>query len=193
MNRRTSRGNRWGLALTGIVLAVLGGCALARGMGAFGRYAAGTAIADARVRFFLVAWSPWIWWVVALVAVIVALLGLRWLFVQGRRDSRDSLRMETGPGGVTDVTAKGMAAAVAADVATSPAVLNAGADLGGSGNRLMVRLRLVADEQASMSELRDHLAGVAIPHMRSALEAEHVPTVARVTLEPAPTSHRVVH
>ncbi|MBT2228000.1 alkaline shock response membrane anchor protein AmaP [Nonomuraea sp. NEAU-A123] len=193
MNRRTGRGNRWGLALTGIVLALLGGCALARGMGAFGRNAAGTAIADRPVRFFLVAYSPWIWWVVALVAVIVALLGLRWLFVQGRRDSRDSLRMETGPGGVTDVTAKGMAAAVAADVATSPAVLDAGADLGGSRDRLMVRLRLVADEQASMSELRDHLAGVAIPHMRSALEADRVPAVARVTLEPAPTSHRVVH
>lgn len=193
MNRRTGRGNRWGLALTGIVLAVLGGYALARGMGAFGRDAAGTTIANRYVRSFLLAWSPWIWWAVALVAVIVALLGLRWLFVQGRRDSRDSLRMETGPGGVTDVTAKGMAAAVAADVATSPAVLNAEADLGGARDRLMVRLRVVADEQASMSELRDHLAGVAIPHMRSALETDRVPAVARVTLEPAPTAHRVVH
>ncbi|MCA2222900.1 alkaline shock response membrane anchor protein AmaP [Nonomuraea aurantiaca] len=192
MNRRTSRGNRWGLALTGIVLLLLGAYALARGLGAFGRARALTPIVNFSVRSFFAAWSPWIWWAIALVAVIVALLGLRWLFVQGRRDSRDSLRLETGPGGVTDLTAKGMASAVAADVETSPAVLSAGADLGCSGARPLVRLRLVADEQAPMSELRDHLSGVAIPHMRSALEADRVPAVARVTLEPAPAAHRVV-
>lgn len=43
-----------------------------------------------------------------------------------------------------------------------------------------------------MSSLTDHLAGVAIPHMRSALETDRVPAVARVTLEPAPPTTRVV-
>ncbi|NUP01564.1 MAG: alkaline shock response membrane anchor protein AmaP, partial [Nonomuraea sp.] len=32
MNRKTGRGNRWGLALVGLILAVLGGLALARGL-----------------------------------------------------------------------------------------------------------------------------------------------------------------
>ncbi|NRQ37220.1 alkaline shock response membrane anchor protein AmaP [Nonomuraea sp. NN258] len=192
MSRKTGRGNRWGLALVGLILTLLGALALARGLGAIPAAPAGTPMADGGLRSFFARTSPWIWWAVALVSIVVALLALRWLFAQGRRDTRGSLRLESGPGGVTEVSAGGMAHAVAADLESNPAVLSASADLAGTRRRPAVRLRVVADERAPMDELADHLARVAIPHMREALEVDHVPAVARVSLEPSPAPQRVV-
>ncbi|MEO3870513.1 alkaline shock response membrane anchor protein AmaP [Nonomuraea sp. B12E4] len=192
MNRKTARGNRWGLALVGLVLAILGGLALARGLGAFPRtWPAGAPIVDGGVRGFFARTSPWIWWAVALAAIVIALLALRWLFVQGRGRARGMVRVESGPAGVTEVTAEGMAHAVAADVATGPAVLDADADV--AGPRPRVRLRVAADEAAPMSELAGHLTTVTLVRLRDALEQDHVPVVARVSLEPSPSRHRVVH
>lgn len=188
MNRRTGRGNRWGLALVGLVLAVLGGLVLARGL-----TGAATPLVDAGTRAFFVRNSPMIWWAVAVVSILIALLALRWLFAQGRRDTHARLRLESGPGGVTEIAAGGMAHAVAADVESSPAVLNADADLVGPRGHPEVRLRVAADEAAPMSELSEHLSRVTLPHLRDALDRDHVPAVARVSLEPSPATHRVVH
>ncbi|SEM72381.1 hypothetical protein [Nonomuraea pusilla] len=192
MSDRTGRGNRWGLAVVGLVLAVLGGLTLARGLGGFSARAAGTPVVDAGVRSWFAANSPWIWWAVTAVALVVALLGLRWLFAQGRGEALGSYRIERGAAGVTDLSASGMAEAVAADVARSPAVLSADAGLAGRSGRPEVRLRVVADERWPMSELSEHLSRVALPHMRDALEADRVPAVARVSLEPSPAPQRVV-
>lgn len=192
MSRKTSHGNRWGLALVGLVLIVLGGGALSRGAAAAWG-SSGTPIVDGDVRGFFTGASPWIWWLVAALSLLVALLGLRWLFVQARRDTtRGSLRLERSPSGATEVSADGMARAVAADVETSPAVLSADADLAGTHSRPEVRLRVVADETAPIGELSRHLSTVALPHMRDALERDRVPAVARVSLEPAPASQRMV-
>ncbi|MEQ4719116.1 alkaline shock response membrane anchor protein AmaP [Nonomuraea sp. B19D2] len=191
MNRKTSRGNRWGLALVGLALAVLGGLALARGLGVWGT--ARTPIVDDGVWGFFTRNSPAIWWLVALVSVAVALLALRWLFVQGRREiTHGAVRLERSPTGTTEVSAPGMAHAVAADVESSPVVFRAAADLVGSPTRPEVRLRVVADESAPISELSRHLSTVALPHMRDALDRDHVPAVARVSLEPSPAPHRAV-
>jgi hypothetical protein len=189
VNRKTGRGNRWGLALVGLVLLVLGALALVRGLLGAGN----TAIVDGGVRGFFARSSPMIWWIVAAVSAVVALLALRWLFVQGRMDTRGPLRLESGPGGVTEISASGMEHAVAADVESSPAVLSADADLVGTSGRPEVRLRVAADEAMPMDELRKHLAMVAMPHVRDALDKDHVPAVARVSLEPSPAPQRVVH
>jgi len=187
------RGNRLGLALTGLALMVLGGFALARGLGAFGLdwAPARTSVVDGNVQRFFAGASPWIWWALALLALIVALLALRWLFVQGRGRSVASLRLAAGPGGVTTVAAGGVTHAVAADVTASPAVLSAEAALAGSPERPEVRLRLVTDERTPMREIIEHLSRVAIPRMRDALERERVPAVARVSLEESRPPRRV--
>ncbi|WP_336206007.1 hypothetical protein [Nonomuraea sp. LPB2021202275-12-8] len=194
MNRKTGRGNRLGLALTGAVLTILGGVGLARGLGTFSTdwAPAGTPVVDGNVQDFFARTSPWIWWALAALSLVVALLALRWLLVQGRTDRYDSVLLEGGPGGVTRVTADGVAHALAADVASGPAVLSADASLAGSPRQPEVRLRLVADEHTPMRAITDHLTRVAIPHLRAALERERVPTVARVSLEPARAPQRMV-
>ncbi|GAA3231224.1 hypothetical protein [Nonomuraea helvata] len=191
MSRKTSRGNRWGLALVGLALTVLGGLALARGLGAWG--AARAPIVDGGVRGFFTRNGPGIWWLVALVSIAVALLSLRWLLVQGRREiAHGAVQLERSPTGITEVSAPGMAHAVAADVESSPVVLSAHADLVGPPNRPEVRLRVVTDESAPLGELGRHLSTVALPHMRDALDRDHVAAVARVSLEPSPARHRAV-
>jgi hypothetical protein len=194
VNRKTKRGNRLGLFLTGLVPTLLGLYALLRGLGALPRSwaRADTPIADGPVRSFFAGASPWIWWAVAALSIVVALLGLRWLLVQGRRESRESLRLEAGPGGVTDVAGDGLAGAVAADAEYYPVVLDADAALAGERDRPEVRMRLAADENAPMSAVREHLADVTIPHLRDALDVDRVPVVARVTLEPSQAPTRVV-
>ncbi|GGS74662.1 hypothetical protein ACFFV7_06285 [Nonomuraea spiralis] len=187
MNRKTGRGNRWGLALVGLALAVLGGLTLARGL-----LGPSTPIVDGDTRAFFAVHSPLVWWAVAALSILVALLALRWLIAQGRRDARTRLRLENGPDGVTEIAAGGMAHAVAADVEASPAVLNADADLVGPRGRPEVRLRVAADEAAPMSELSGHLSRVTLPNLRDALDRDHVPAVARVSLEPSPATQRVV-
>lgn len=191
MNRKTSRGNRWALALIGSVLLVLGGLAAGRGLGGLG--STDTPIVDGGVRGFFAGNSPAIWWAVAVVSIVVALLALRWLLVQGRREvTHRPIRLEGSPAGFSEVSADGVARAVAADVASSPAVVSADARVADSRYPPEVRLRVVADERAPIGELRWHLSAVALQHLRDALRTDHVHTVARVSLEPPPAPHRMV-
>ncbi|MFD9942552.1 hypothetical protein ACFWYW_33755 [Nonomuraea sp. NPDC059023] len=184
MNRTTRRGNRLGLALVGLLLAVLGGAAVARSLALMPQNWAPAAepLVNGPVREFFA--FSWAWWLLALGGIVLVVLGLRWLAVQARRSRLSSLRLDSGPDGVTEISASGVTEAVAAEAAESPAVLSASADLAGSPRRPEVRLRLVADERAPIDEIKEHLAGVAIPHMRQALETDQLPAVARVSLKP---------
>ncbi|GAA0921856.1 alkaline shock response membrane anchor protein AmaP [Nonomuraea longicatena] len=178
--------NRFWLAVVGLALLALGGFTLVRGLGALPQEFAPAhePLVNGPVREVFHRFAPWIWWVVAAAAIVLALLALCWLYAQGRSTRLSTLRLGHGPGGGTEVAAGGVAQAVAAEVAASPAVLGASADLGGSPRHPTVRLRLVADERTPMSEIRRQLSGVAIPHVRDALETDRVPAVARVTLRP---------
>ncbi|MFI6499154.1 alkaline shock response membrane anchor protein AmaP [Nonomuraea typhae] len=183
MNAATRRGNRLGLALVGLLLTVLGGAAVARSLGLLPQTwapAAEPLVNGPVIAFFS---RPWAWWALAAGAVVLAVLALRWLFVQGRRATLSSLLLESGPGGVTEISANGVAEAVTAEIAAGPAVLSATAGLTGSPHAPEVRLSLVAGEGARIGEIKEHLAGVAIPHMRDALETDRLPAVARVTLK----------
>ncbi|MFI7538747.1 hypothetical protein [Streptosporangium sp. NPDC049376] len=185
MNRKTGRGNRVGLLIMGVLLLLLGGYTLARGARTLPRAVApgDEPLVNDPVRATFATYSPWLWWVIALAAVVLALLGLRWLLVQGRRDRLGDFRLQSGSGGTTDVRGSTVADAVAGEVGAHPAVLSASAAMVGTKAHPAVRLRVVADEDAPMSALREQLGRRAIPHMRQALELAHVPAVTRVNLE----------
>ncbi|GAA3114716.1 hypothetical protein [Streptosporangium carneum] len=194
MDRKTVRGNRLGLLIMGLLLVLLGGYTLARGAHALPQTVApgGEPLVNDPVRAAFARYDPWLWWAIAAAAVVLALFGLRWLLVQGRRDRLGDFRLESGSGGVTDVRTSTVANAVAGEVVAHPAVLSASASMVGTREHPAVRLRVVADENAPMSVIRERLGAYAIPHMRQALELEHVPAVARVSLEEPSHSRRVV-
>ncbi|MDF5753368.1 alkaline shock response membrane anchor protein AmaP [Spongiactinospora sp. TRM90649] len=182
MERKTARGNRLGLILCGLVLLLPGLYALARGLGLFGSRARGEYIISAGTAGFFTA-DPWAWWVLAAISIVAALLGLRWLLAQARKDTLSGLRLAKGPTGTTDVEADGITRALESELADHPSVLRAKAILTGSKRTPGVRLALVADETSRLDELRGHLGAHAVPRMRDALEVEHLPAVVRLKLE----------
>jgi hypothetical protein len=183
--RRTARGNRVGLAVVGVVLMVLGGLAIARGLGLLAQEGAPAdrALVDEPLQRAFAQYDPLLGWAVAVAAALITLLGLRWLLAQGRGDSVRGIRLAAGPEGVTDVESRGIAQAVAQEVADHPDVISATAALTGREEHPGVRLRVVADERTRIDDLREHVGGVAVPHMREALDTERVPTVTHVTLK----------
>ncbi|MBB2913867.1 hypothetical protein FHS43_005176 [Streptosporangium becharense] len=194
MRDRTARGNRLGLLLTGLPLLVLGALGVARSLGALPRawVPAGGPVLDAPTRAAFARQGPWPWWVVAAVAVALALLGLRWLLAQTRRHRLDGMRLDGGPAGITELRTRGVTDALAAEVAAHPSVLDASAALVGTQARPVVRLRVLVTEDARMDAVREQLGEVAVPHVRQALETERLPAVARVTLGGVPHPRRTL-
>ncbi|ACZ90687.1 hypothetical protein Aros01_04222 [Streptosporangium roseum] len=194
LDRRTSRGNRLGLLIIGLLLTALGGLTVARGAGAFPQNwaPAREPLVNGPVREAFTRYDPWLWWAIAAGGIVLALFGLRWLLVQGRRARLGDIRLASGPGGVTDLHTGGVADAMAADVRAHPAILGASAAMVGTEAHPEVRVRLVAAESLPMNAIREQLDGVAIPHMRQALETERIPAVAQVSLEEPPRSRRTV-
>ncbi|GAA2662253.1 hypothetical protein GCM10010412_035850 [Nonomuraea recticatena] len=190
----TGRANRIGLAVLGLVCLVCGGLALARGLRAFPQNwaPADEPLVNGPVREFFTRFSPWLWWALAVLAVGLALAGLRWLVAQSRHETMGEVRVEDGAEGQTTVTSAAVAKAAAAELTAVPSVTSATAALAGDHDHPKVRLRLAADERMPMSALREELSTVTVPHMRLALGADRLPTIVRVSLEPAAPPKRVV-
>ncbi|MGJ6962207.1 hypothetical protein ACSDR0_09890 [Streptosporangium sp. G11] len=194
MNDKTARGNRLGLLIVGLALLILSALAIARGARAFPQAVApaSSPLVDGSVRQAFADYDPWLWWVLAAAGIVLALFGLRWLLVQGRRGKLGGIRVDGGPGGVTEVDTGSVTDAAAAEAGTHPAIINATAAMTGTSDHPAVRMRVVVAEDAPMSVVREQLGEVVIPHMRQALETSHMPTVARVSLENAPRRSRTV-
>lgn len=193
MDRKTSRGNRLGLLLIGLLLIILGGLVIARGARLFPQsFAPANAplITDS-VRSAFVRDHPMLWWMVAGAAIALALLGLRWLLVQGRSQKLSGIRLQRGPTGITEVHTDRVADAMATEVGSQPGVLGASAALVGTNAHPAVRLRMAVAETVPMNAIREQLGGRALPHMRQALETDRVPAVAQVSLE-SPHPRRAV-
>src|SRR5699024_11963756 len=78
--RRSALGNRWGLALIGVLLLVIGLVALAVGQGLFGGQTAGQRILGPPVLAVL--GQQWVPYVAVAVALVAGFLALRWLMAQ---------------------------------------------------------------------------------------------------------------
>lgn len=193
MKDKTAQGNRLGLLLMGLILMALGALALARGAAAFPANvaSAGGPLVDTRLREAFAHYDPWLWWVVAAAALILALYGLRWLLVQVRRRRLSGMRLDGGPAGITDVDTESVTNAAATEAGSHPAIIGATATMIGTNEHPAVRMRVAVVEDTPMSVVREQLGGVVIPHMRQALETERIPAVARVSLGDAPPGRTV--
>ncbi|GAA2363560.1 alkaline shock response membrane anchor protein AmaP [Nonomuraea africana] len=191
---RTGRANRLGLAILGLVCLVAGGLVLARGLRAFPQNwaPADEPLVNGPVQEFFTRFSPWVWWALAALAVILALIGLRWLVAQSRHETMGEVRVEGGPEGQTTVTSAAVAKAAAAELTAVPSVTSATATLAGDHDHPKVRLRLAADDRMPMSALRQELSTVTVPHMKLALGADRLPVIAKVSLERAAPPRRAV-
>lgn len=179
MHRRTTRMNRMALLWLGAILSVLGIGLVLLQQGLFGARAAATKIYPDPVQEYL-AGHRWVYWAVAVVAVIVVGTGLRWLVAQLRTDrlSRlavDSERRAGSGSGTTRLTAGALTAAISDDVRAIPGVRSANVSLAGRTDSPELWLRVTVARDADTGAVRSALLGPVLADARSALEHQELP------------------
>jgi hypothetical protein len=194
MSRRTARGNRYGLVLTGLIVAIAGGLALARGFGAFadidffGTAAAHDPLLSATESDYT-ATHVWVWYVLAVIAVLVALWALRWLIVQMRSDRVRVLRIEPDRGrGSTNMRADALADALADEIDSYRGVDRAEVRVIGDPDRPRLHLVVGAERGSDLTTLRERIRTQALAHARQVLECDELPTLVTLRLDTADRS-----
>ncbi|MDO3651196.1 alkaline shock response membrane anchor protein AmaP [Nocardia mangyaensis] len=168
---RPARLNRSVLGLFGIVLAAAGGLLIAAHFGAFRRASDAPLVSGTEEP------PRWIFYLVIVGGVILALLALRWLAAQFARLPKSTV-WEIGAAGEQGRTLLGSgpaADAVAADIETYDGVRSATARLAGSALAPDLHLLVDADPAADLPALRQRILEHAVPRLRTALELSAIP------------------
>ena len=152
MRRMAAGTNRTGLIIVGLVCFVLGLAILAIGLGlAVGIVPALTSESDLGPVAAVLA-APFSAVIALILAVILVIIGIRWLAAQvPRKDSAKPLRMQRDARtGVTTVTAGVIAEAVTEDLEATPEVVDARAILRGTAKQPELVLHVDVDERADI-------------------------------------------
>jgi len=182
LSARTARGNRLGLGITGLVLLIGGGYAGARSVGAFGS-ARSAPIYTEQVASWIHLQQSWLWIAVATVAVVVAVLALRWLMVQLRTERLARIALDvdsaTDPGygaGPTDLPSAALTAAVGQEIDGYPGVRAVKVFMAGNPDQPELRIEVTIDPGVDPARIRARIADEALTHVRTALDSPHLPT-----------------
>lgn len=175
--------NRIRLAVTGAVLLLAGGAALAIGLGAFGRARAGRPIRTAALARWATA-HGWFWPAAAAVACAVAAAGAWWLVAQGRGLVLRRLAIGDTTSGATRMAARVAVRAVTADVAGYDGVRDARVRLSGRPARPRIRLRVTCDEDADLPGLARRIRRDALMDLRAVLVRDDITGVVVFHLVP---------
>ncbi|MGH3519158.1 MAG: alkaline shock response membrane anchor protein AmaP [Haloechinothrix sp.] len=171
---RPARLNRILLAVSGLLLVAVGALALAAYLGRI-------PVIDPASPLVPAARQPpvWVFAIVAVVAVIIGLLCLRWLVAQVlRRPRSQTWRVESDPQhGQTHLPASVAVAPLIADVAGYAGVRSARATLAGSQDNPILSLTITAEADADLNDVRGWLGSHAVPRLRQALDLDTLPTV----------------
>lgn len=172
---RPSRLNRWLLGITGVALATGGGLAMAVSLGALPVDPATTLVAGTDLP------PTWVLYVVAAVAVVLALLCLRWLVAQlARKPKTHTWRIEDdAEHGHTDLAARTATTPFTAEVAAYPGIHAAHADLSGLPHDPTLAVVVTTEHDADLTDIRHRLDTHGLPRLREALDLTTLP----VTLE----------
>lgn len=181
MPQRTARGNRTGLAITGLILLLAGAIGLARGLNLrpdlFGT--AYTPITDRATRAFTDG-HLWFWIPLAAAVTVIGLLALRWLAFQVRTGTVRIIRLESDlRQGTTTLPARALTSALQNDLADSPYMRHTTATLAGSPAhpRLSLTVTLEPDADPTAAKHRIHQD---LQRLRQAMQTQHLPAVVQV-------------
>ncbi|WP_181275033.1 alkaline shock response membrane anchor protein AmaP [Brevibacterium oceani] len=176
--RRTAAGaNRTGLIIVGLLALLIGLAVLAIGLGFAASILPGWEPgADLGLATSVLA-LPYSALVAIIAAVILAVIGLRWLSVQiPRKDFAKPFRMQVDARkGLTTVTAEVIAEAVADDLESTDGVSDAQVILRGTARSPELLIHIDADERADIdavvAEVADRVAGNAALALGAPLNA----------------------
>lgn len=183
MNPRADRGNRTVLTLLGLLFTAAGAVGLALSYGAFGAGRAQRRVLTTSIRDFAHRNAAWLWPVVAVVFMLLALLALRWLAAQLGSDRVGALPLERDTrAGATTLQAGAVTSAVTDEIESYRGVRRASARLIGNPAQPDLVLTVTADERADLGALRNRIEQHAIPHTRQATGRDALPVHLRLHL-----------
>ena len=174
MKRRPDRLNSTVLSLLGLLLIGLGGYALARGYEAFGEDRAVDPVLSDDVRDFVSRNSDWFWPVAAIVALLIAWLGLRWLVAQIHSPPVSALPVRADGPGRTVLVASGATNALASDIETYPGVRSARVRMTDDDPSPEVDITVDVHDDADAVDVRRRIEEQALPRFKAALELQQL-------------------
>jgi hypothetical protein len=191
MTRHTAHVSRIGLVIIGLILLLGAGAVLARGLNASASVLGSShapLLTHAQVQY--PSQNSWVWPVTAAACAIIALLALWWMAAQ--TSTKTVRRMPVEPDrihGTTILRADAATGAVTDELESYPTIRAADAVLRGSTVTPGLRLAVTAENRADPAMLRTRIETEALPHLRTALERDTIPTVMRLQFSRAFDRH----
>lgn len=174
MRRHPDRLNNAVLTILALLLLAAGGYGLARGYGAFGDTRASEPVLTNDVRDYVARNANWFWPLAAVLAVLVAWLGLRWLLSQIRTPTVSRLPVRADGPGRTELLASGATAALARDIEDYPGVRGARARVVSDHPAPEVEMTVDVADDGDVATVRRRIEEHALPRFRAALETDDV-------------------
>jgi hypothetical protein len=184
VRRGPDRLNAAVLMVLALLLLGVGAYGLARGYGAFGDARAGDPVLTDDVRNFVSRNSDWFWPVAAVLSLLVAWLGLRWLVAQLTTATVGHLPVRADGPGHTELLGAGATSALARDIEEYPGVRSASARLIGDHPVPEISLTVDVHDDADIAAVRRRIEEHALVRFRSALELTKLRSQIHVRLAP---------
>lgn len=182
MRRGPDRLNSTVLTVLALVLVGLGAYGLARGYGAFGESRADDPVLGDDVRDFVTRNGDWFWPLAAVVSLLLAWLGLRWLVAQLSTPTVSRLPVRADGAGRTELMASGATAALARDIEDYSGVRSASARFVGDHPVPEVEVTVDVHDDADLGTVRRRIEEHALERFRSALELNELRSRVHVRL-----------
>ena len=178
------RTNRALLIVLALLLLAVGLDAGAASVGVYGTATQNNTLMDNPTGHYFGVNGTWLWPVVAVVALIIGVLALRWLIaLLFSTDRSGDLLIESGTGaGRTTLANRALTDAVAGEIEGYRGVDSAQARLIGDPGDPELVVRAVLEETADLTALRQRIETEALAHARQALGSMSLPTQLDLTI-----------
>lgn len=168
--------NRFVLLLLGLLLLSAGVLGALAGYGVFGDTVKNQSLIDNPVGRYFGTQGKWLWPVIGVVAAIIALAALRWLWtILFSTDRVSSLHIPAEDRGRTTLASGALTDAVTEEIAGYRGVQRASARLIGTRSAPHLVITATLDRSADPSRVRARIERDAAQHARTALDAPNLP------------------
>ncbi len=170
--------NRSALTLLGLVLALAGAGAMALSVGLFGSAQARKPLFGNRVSTFIGEHGSWIWAAAAVVAVLLALVMVRWiatLLLSTDRAGDLAVRSDDDSRGKSLLKPGAVNKAVVAEIETYRGVTAAKSRTIGDDDEPQLAVTVTVDKAENLDPVRHRVETDAVAHVRQALDNATLP------------------
>ncbi|MCW2540126.1 MAG: hypothetical protein JWN95_1851 [Frankiales bacterium] len=172
--------NRSLLIFLAILLTAAGALGLITGFGVFGSDLQHRPLTRNRVGAFIGRDGDWLWPVVAVVVLLIALLALRWLLlILTSTDRSGDLRIRSdsssGIRGKTTLSSSAVTAALSSEIESYRGVHSANARLIGNPDDPTLAVDVTLQQSANLAGVRRRVETEAFTHVRQAIGSPELP------------------